>query len=49
MTALSKAELVQKLKQIWGELGREYARKLVDSFYKRCRAVLKARGGAAGY
>ena len=44
MTAFSKAELVQKHKRIWGELGQENVHKLVYSFYEHCIADRKARG-----
>ena len=48
MTASSKADMLSKLNQIWLQLGAEYARKLVDTIYDRCIAVIEMKGGATG-
>ena len=47
--ATSKPMMVARIKEIWQDLGQEYAKKLVDSIYNRCVVVIDANGGATRY
>lgn len=47
--AKNKKELFFKIQEIWIELGSEFPEKLVNSIYKRCIAVMEARGGNTRY
>ena len=47
--ASSKNYMIRKINEIWQELRNVYAKKLVDSIYKRCIEVINAKGGATRY